>query len=294
MNLRDLQYLVAVAEQKHFGKAAQACFISQPALSMQIKKLENTLGVQLFERTHNSVLLTDVGKIICERARNILVQTKEIQDIAQQAKNPFMGELRVGIIPTIAPYLLPHIMPGLSKLFPQLTLYLVEAQTSQLIEKLQTGKLDVALLALPITEQDLVTVSLFEEEFLLAVPNQHALAKRKIIKSTDLENLTLLLLEDGHCLREQALTVCHRANAVEAKGFQATSLETLRHMVAAQAGITLMPKLACKSNDGISYIPFRSPKPMRTVGLIWRASTARKALLDKLSCELKKLIVKHI
>lgn len=293
MNLRDLQYLVAVVEQGHFGKAAESCFISQPALSMQIKKLEDTLGVQLLERTNKAILLTDVGKIIYERAKTILFQAKEIKDIAKQAKDPSTGELQIGIIPTLAPYLLPHIIPGLSKFFSKLTLYLIEGQTYQLVKKLKQGKLDVLILALPITDPDLVTVSLFEEEFLLAVPDKHALAKRKIIKPADLENLTLLLLEDGHCLREQALTVCHRVNATEAKSFRATSLETLRHMVASQVGITLMPKLACKSNDGVSYLSFNSPKPTRTVGLIWRASSSRKALLDNLCKELKKLIAKQ-
>jgi LysR family hydrogen peroxide-inducible transcriptional activator len=294
MNLRDLKYLISVAEHGHFGKAAKICFISQPALSMQIKKLEESLGVQLLERTNKSVLLTDIGKIICERAKNILFHTKEIHDIARQSKDPLVGEVHIGIIPTVAPYLLPHIIPGLSKIFPKLTLYLVEAQTSQLLEKLKLGKLDVGLLALPLNEPELVTVPLFEEEFMLAVHHHHPLSKRKIIKYTDLENLDLLLLEEGHCMREQALAVCHRASAAEAKSFQATSLETLRYMVASQAGITLMPRLSCKTNDGISYLPFNAPKPTRTVGLIWRTSSARKILLDKLTKELKKLIAKQI
>jgi LysR family hydrogen peroxide-inducible transcriptional activator len=292
MTLRDLKYLVSVAELGHFGKAAEACCISQPALSMQIKKLEETLGIQLLERTNKSALLTDVGKVIYERALKISAHAKEIHEIAQQARDPFLGNLCVGIIPTIAPYLLPHIIPGLSKTFPELTLYLVEVQTHQLLERLQQGKLDIGLLALPIHEPELETELLFEEEFLLAVPNSHTLAKRKIIKDADLDNLSLLLLEDGHCLRGQALEVCRRVNATESKSFQATSLETLRHMVASDVGITLMPKLSCRSNDGVSYIPFNAPKPMRTVGLVWRTSSARAPLLKALTQELKRLIVK--
>jgi LysR family hydrogen peroxide-inducible transcriptional activator len=290
MNLRDLKYFVSVVELGHFGKAAETCFISQPALSMQIKKLEETLGVQLLERTGKAILLTDIGKIIYERAQAILMQAAEIHQIAKQAKDPFVGALHLGIIPTIAPYLLPHIVPGLSRTFPQLNLYLIEAQTTQLLEKLQQGKLDVGLLALPVDQQDFVTTPLFEEEFLLAVPNNHALAKRKIIRDTDLENKDVLLLEDGHCLRGQALEVCDRMRANVSKSFQGTSLETLRHMVASEVGITLMPKLSCRSNDGVSYIPFNAPKPTRTVGLIWRNSSAKATLLDALAETIKKFI----
>lgn len=293
MNLRDLKYLVAVIEQGHFGRAAEVCFVSQPALSMQIKKLEDTLGVQLLERTNKAVLLTEAGKMICERAKNIMAQEKEIYALAKQTKDPFSGELHVGIIPTVAPYLLPHIMPGLKTCFPDLTFYLAELQTLQLLEKLKQGKLDIGLLALPVTDPELTSTTLYEEEFMLAVPNNHKLSKRKSIKQTDLKDLSMLLLEDGHCLREHALTVCHSNKAVEARSFQATSLETLRHMIAAQVGITLMPKLACKENDGIAYIPFHSPKPTRTVGLIWRTSSAKKILLNSLSKNLIKLLPKQ-
>lgn len=294
MNLRDLKYLVAVIESGHFGRAAKNCFISQPALSMQIKKLEDTLGVQLLERSNKSVILTDVGKIICERAKSILAHAKEIQEIAKQAKDPFSGELHIGIIPTVAPYLLPHIIPGLTKAFAKLSIYLTELQTDQLLEKLKQGKLDVGLAALPIIDRDFQTQPLYVEEFMLAVPKNHTLAKRKGIKQLDLEELSLLLLEDGHCLREQALAVCHRARAAEVKSFQATSLETLRHMVAAQVGITLMPKLACKQSDEVSYIAFNAPKPSRTVGLIWRTTSARKVLFDSFSAQCKKMLSKQV
>lgn len=292
MNLRDLKYLVALAEHRHFGKAAEACFVSQPALSMQIKKLEGTLGVQLLERTNKSVLLTKVGTVIAEQAQHVLRQVKELQETAKQAKDPYSGELRMGVIPTLAPYLLPHIIPALAEKFSKLSIYLSEAQTAQSIEHLKQGKLDVALLALPIQEIDLSSLPLFEEEFVLAVPATHSLAKRKLIKHSDLEKKTLLLLEDGHCLREQALALCHRAKASETLAFQATSLETLRHMVASNIGITLMPRLACKTNDGITYLPIHMPKSMRIIGLVYRASSAKKPLLKDLGTHIKKILAK--
>jgi LysR family hydrogen peroxide-inducible transcriptional activator len=289
MNLRDLKYLVSLAEHRHFGKAAEICYVSQPALSMQIKKLEETLGVQLLERTNKSVILTNIGKIIAEHAQAILLQVDELQNIAKQSQNPYGGELRLGIFPTLGPYLLPHLIPKLTKKFPQLSIYLVESQTQILIESLQQGKLDVALLALPIDESSFTVTSLFEEEFLLAVPANHALAKRKIIKQSDLDSQTLLLLEDGHCMRSQALSFCHQMNATEAKNFRATSLETLRHMVTANVGITLIPKLACKPQHDIAYVPFQTPKPTRMIAAVWRTSSARKKLLQEIVVLIQKL-----
>jgi LysR family hydrogen peroxide-inducible transcriptional activator len=288
MNIRDLKYLVSVADHNHFGKAAEACFISQPALSMQIKKLEDTLGVLLIERTSKQLFFTEIGKLIVQQAREILFRIETLQEMANQSKDPFSGELRLGIIPTVAPYLLPHIIPGLSTRFPKLTLYLVEDTTLNLLTKLNEGKLDSVLLALPV-EGDFITHSLFDEEFLLAVPLGHPLAKQKTTTFSDLKNKTLLLLEDGHCLRDQALAVCHEAHASESKNFQATSLETLRHMVAAGVGITLMPKLSCRSNDGVSYLPFTSSIPKRTIAIIWRKSTAKKILLEQLAAYIKNM-----
>jgi len=290
MNLRDLKYLIAVAEHRHFGNAAEACFVSQPALSMQIKKLEESLGVQLIERTNKSVFLTDIGKEITEHARDIVYRIDAMRDIAKQAKDPYRGELRIGIIPTLAPYLLPHIIPGLTRLFPHLKIYLHEEQTDHLIMKLKHGKLDAALFGLPLSDDNFAALPLFEEELLLATPLNHPFSKRKSIHHADLANKTLLLLEDGHCLRDQALSLCDAVNATADKSFQATSLETLRHMVASQAGITLMPKLACKTNDGICYLSFRSPKPTRMLGLIWRPSTAKKILLKNVGMQIRKLL----
>lgn len=290
MNTRDLQYLVALSDHRHFGKAANACFVSQPALSMQIKKLEESLGVKLLERTNKSVLLTDIGYAIAERARIILQHVDELHQASKAAKDLYSGELKMGIIPTLAPYLLPLIMSHLASLFPKLSFYLIEEQTALLLEKLKLGKLDVAFFAYPMqTEKNFTTEFLFDEEFLLAVPQQHPLAKRKSIKQEDLQDKNLLLLEEGHCLREHALSVCQHVNASETQNFRATSLETLRHMVAAGIGITLIPKLAQKPNDGICYIPFTTPIPTRTIGLSWRTSSAKKLLFEDMVRQLKNI-----
>lgn len=293
MNIKDLTYLVALAEHGHFGKAAHACFVSQPALSMQIMKLEETLGVKLLERTNKSVLLTDHGVAIVERARHILSQIDELREIAKLANDPFSGELKIGIFPTLAPYLLPHIMPRLSEIYPKLSFYLVEEQTSSLIEKLKVGKLDAAFLAAPVAEKNFNHVLLFEEEFLLALSARHPLAKLKLIKQQHLEQQQLLLLEEGHCMRDQALAVCYRMQAAEAQGFRATSLETLRHMVCAGVGMTLMPTLACQPNEAIAYVPFHESKPVRTIGFYYRANSAKQVLLRALVDELKRILAKQ-
>lgn len=293
MNIRDLKYLIALADHCHFGKAAEVCFVSQPALSMQIKKLEDTLGVQLIERANKCVFLTEIGEVITQHARDIIYRVEVLQDAAKQAKNPYDGEIRLGVIPTLAPYLLPHIIPGLIKLFPNLKIYLHEEQTHHLITKLKQGKLDAALFALPVIDEDFTALPLFEEELLLATPLTHSFSKRKSINFADLANKTLLLLEDGHCLRDQALSLCHTINAYADTSFQATSLETLRHMVLSNAGITLMPKLACRPNDGICYLPFSAPRPTRIIGMIWRPSTAKKILLENVVVQIRKIMGKQ-
>ncbi len=290
MNIRDLKYLVAVADYRHFSKAAEACFVSQPALSMQIKKLEETLGVQLIERNNKNILLTETGKIIVQQAREILKSIDTMKLAAKQAKDPFSGTLHLGIIPTLAPYLLPHIFSKLSKKFPKLTIYLIEDITANLLVKLTEGKLDCALLALPVTEENFTEKPLFEEEFLLAVSTNHDLASHKSIHLSDLNHQKLLLLDEGHCLRTQTLQVCHQANAQESNTFRATSLETLRHMVSSSVGMTLMPKLACQLNDTIQYIPFASPKPKRTIGMIWRPSTCKTIVLNAVADEIKDIM----
>jgi len=290
MNIRDLKYLVSLAEYQHFGKAAEACFVSQPALSMQIQKLEESLGIQLLERTNKSVLLTEEGVTIVEYAQRVLNQVEEIIEFAKSAKDPYSGELKIGIFPTLAPYFLPLIMPTVSKKFPKLKFYLIEEQTQGLIEKLKAGKLHAAFLALPIPEKNIITMKLFDEEFLLAISKKHALARLKIINQSDLNNKNLLLLDEGHCMREQALTFCQKINANETQNFRATSLETLRHMVASGLGMTLMPKLACDNNKNITYIPFHSPKPMRSIAFAWRDTTAKSSLLTEMGEYIKSIL----
>lgn len=293
MNIRDLSYLQALADHRHFGKAANACFVSQPALSMQIKKLEQELGVQLLERTNKSVTLTPIGIVLADKARLILQQTEEMREIAKLAKDPYAGEVKIGIIPTLAPYLLPYIIPELNKAFPRLSIYLQEEKTLPLMENLKLGKLDTAIMALPILDLTLRKYPLFEEEFMLMVPKSHAFTKLKSINPAELKHKTLLLLEEGHCIREQALNFCVEISAKENQNFRATSLETLRYMITAGAGITLMPKLACIQNESISYLNFKASKPMRTIGQIWRKSTPKEKVLIDIAHQIKKIMAKH-
>ena len=205
MNMRDLQYLVSVADYRHFSKAANACFVSQPTLSMQLRKLEDQLGVQLFERNNRRVLITDVGEEIVKRARAILRDANEMIQFAKSVQDPLAGELRIGVIPTLGPYLLPKIIPHITRGYPKLKLLIVEEKTATIIDRLRDGKLDTALLATPVECDDLEFKQLFSEPFYLAVPKSHPLAKRKSVRQKDLHNQNVLLLEDGHCLRKQAL-----------------------------------------------------------------------------------------
>jgi LysR family transcriptional regulator, hydrogen peroxide-inducible genes activator len=293
MNLRDLRYLVALAEHKHFGRAADASFVSQPTLSTQIKKLEDELDVALVERTPRKILLTEVGREIATRARHVLDEVDQIRAIARRTKDPESGTLRLGMFPTLGPYLLPHVVAGLRGRFPRLELLLIEEKSEILLARLREGRLDATLLALPLHDDQLHAEVLFDEPFLLAVPAQHRLSKRKALSLEDLESESLLLLEDGHCLRDQALDVCQLAGANERDGFRATSLETLRQMVAANVGITLLPQLAVRppvvQSDAIHVLPFRGEAPSRRIALVWRKSSAMKGFLGALADELKNL-----
>ncbi len=294
MNLRDLQYLVALAEHRHFGRAAEACFVSQPTLSTQIKKLEEELGVSLVERTPRKVLLTEVGRDIAIRARDVLGGVEQIRAVARRTLDPESGTVRLGIFPTLGPYLLPHALPLLRAAFPKLELLLVEEKTETILRLLREGRLDAGILALPLHEDSLHSEFLFEEPFLLAVSEQHALAHKKgQLTLRDLSNQNLLLLEDGHCLRDQALEVCHLAGAGEHSGFRATSLETLRQMVAANVGITLLPVMAVKPPvarvDGLHLIEFKGRPPSRRIAMVWRKSSAMDAFLKRLTEVLRQL-----
>lgn len=281
MNLRDLRYLVAVAEHRHFGRAAEACFVSQPTLSTQLKKLEEFLGVVLVERNNRQVMLTPVGESIVAQAQRVLHETNQLVGIAEAHRDPYGGDFRLGVIPTIAPYLLPKILSPLRKSFPDLRLQLTENQTSVLMQLLKGGELDAAILALPVVDDQIEGKLLYREPFYLAVSKQHSHAQRKTVELKDLDGQAVLLLEDGHCLRDQALAVCSSSNAIENTNFRATSLETLRQMVAANVGVTLMPELAMGGRvAGLSYVPFKGKPPAREVGLCWRSTTTRKALLE--------------
>lgn len=289
MNLRDLRYLVAVAEQKHFGRAAESCFVSQPTLSTQIKKLEEELGVTLIERNNRQVMLTPVGERIVGQAQRVLREVNHLVHIAEEHKDPYGGEFRLGIIPTVAPYLLPKILGPIKKAFPKLRLQLTEGQTAAISRMLREGDLDAVILALPADEDNLVQQLLYVEPFYFAASKSHPKSGRKSVDLDDLDHEQVLLLEDGHCLRDQALAVCSSHNAVENTNFRATSIETLRQMVAANVGITLMPELAITQRSGsVRYVPFNGEQPHRDIGLCWRQTSTRSELLTDLARLLKQ------
>lgn len=295
MNLRDLEYLVAVAEHRHFGRAAQACFVSQPTLSTQLKKLETELGVPLVERAPRQVMLTRAGEQIVERARSVLADVADIKGIAHQAADPRSGSLRLGMFPTLGPYVLPHLTGPLHEHFPSLELLLVEEQTHVLLDRLRDGSLDAALIAIPSGDDSLHVEPLFDEDFVAAVPEGHLLAlPDQPLRSADIAREKLLLLTEGHCLRDQALAVCGTgATHAPMGGFEATSLETLRHMVAAGVGMTLLPRLSVSSpvaqTPGIALREFAAPRPHRTIGLHWRPSTIYRTLLPELADVIRQL-----
>jgi LysR family hydrogen peroxide-inducible transcriptional activator len=283
MNIRDYEYIIAVAKLGNFGAAAKACNVSQPALSMQIKKLEDILGVQIFERKGKSFLVSDVGKQIIAKAEDIIRKNSELREIAKQAKDPYSGTIKLGAFPTLAPYYLPKIMPGLGKKFPKITFLLREEKTPELIKKLENGELDIALLAIPTGVENMQEIAVFDDEFLVALPTNHPLAKRKILKRTDIADEKILLLEDGHCLRNQALEYCEIMGAHEMHDFRATSMETLREMVASGLGITFIPEIAAVPRKNIVYIKLERPAPSRKIGLVFRNTHARSKVFKELA-----------
>ncbi len=284
MNLRELQYLVAIDEERHFHRAAERCFVSQPTLSGQLKKLEQELGVQLVERNTRQVVMTEVGVMIAGMARRVLGEVRNIREVAQSFEDPMVGELQLGLIPTVAPYLLPRVMPTIRDAYPSLKLWLHEYQTQVLLEKLRRRELDLLILALPVDTDEFSELDLFEEAFQLAVPREHELAGRERVGLDDLVGREMLLLEEGHCLRGQALDVCFMAGASENAGFQASSMETLRHMVGEGMGITLIPELAVHTDagSGICYLPFDTPVPSRRIGMLYRKGSYREEAFLKL------------
>jgi LysR family hydrogen peroxide-inducible transcriptional activator len=293
MNLRDLRYLVALADHRHFGRAAEASHVSQPTLSTQIRKLEDELGTALVERAPRQVMLTSAGQEIAVRARRVLAEVEQMRETARRAADPEAGSIRLGMFPTLGPYLLPHVVPRVRARFPRLELLLVEEKTEALLAMLREGRLDAAVLALPLHEDWIEIEELFDEPFLLAVPAGHPLAARTSLALHELEHEHLLLLEEGHCLRDQALEVCSLGGAGERDGFRATSLETLRQMVAAGVGATLLPLLAVQPPvppaETMRLLRFTGDAPSRKLALVWRRSSASGAFLRKLAAVLRDL-----
>jgi LysR family hydrogen peroxide-inducible transcriptional activator len=274
MTLQELRYLTALAEIGHFGEAAKACHVTQSTLSTQLKKLEEYLGVTLFDRSLKQVVPTPIGRQIFVSARLIVAEAEKIRALARYAQDPWVLTLTLGVIPTLGPYYLPHILPILQRVYPKLRLLLQEQTTSLLLEQVRDGRLDLALLALPVHDQGLESAPLFSEPFRAALPVGHALAVKTEISLPELVEARLLLLEEGHCLRDQALAVC-RLNRAYDEEVRATSLETLRQMVGMGIGVTLLPSLAAvppwrDACRAVEIRPVNAPEPSRTIGLVWR------------------------
>src|SRR5690606_35375444 len=301
MTLTELKYIVAVAREKHFGHAAEACFVAQPTLSVAIKKLEEELGVTLFERGGSEVSTTPLGAQIVAQAERVLEQTAAIKEIAKQNKDPLVGPFRLGIIYTIAPYLLPPLVKTLIENVPQMPLVLQENFTVKLLELLRQGELDAIIVALPFPDQGLMVQPVYDEPFVVAVPKDHEWARRDHLPSDALKSETMLLLGNGHCFRDQVLEVCPDVARFStssdgiARTFEGSSLETIRHMVASGIGITVLPRGSVpdmQAADGmLRYIPFSEPAPSRRVVIAWRKSFTRGAAIEAvrdalLSCEL--------
>jgi LysR family transcriptional regulator, hydrogen peroxide-inducible genes activator len=284
ITLRQLRYLSALARYGHFGRAAEACSVTQPALSMQIRDLERTLGVAVVERRPGEVLLTDVGREIARRGEDVLTASRDLVDFARQRSGLLRGRLTLGVIPSLAPYLLPRILAPLQARFPELRLELRETQTRQLVDDIKNGALDAAMLALPVDEADIDSIALFEDLFLLAVPAADPRPATTRVAVEDIDQARLLLLEDGHCLRDQALALCAgargRNTAMAGTGFGASSLATVMQMVAGGYGVTLVPQIAAdveRRDSRVKFLRLKNPEPGRSIGLVFRRTSPRKA-----------------
>lgn len=289
MTLTELRYIVALHEAQHFGRAAEQCFVSQPTLSVAIKKLEKSLGVPLFERSRHKVWPTEVGERIVAQAIKVLAEADTLNSIAEAAKNPWSQPLKVGAIFTIGPYLLPKMLPKIKASAPQLPIVVEENFTAELRKKLRSGALDAIIVALPFTEPDVLTVALYDEPFVVLLPQDHVLAKQAAISPEQLLSQRLLLLGEGHCFREQVLEICPNIHTGDTtvENVSGTSLETIKYMVATGLGLTILPKMAAEAgnyNDtGLVVRPIDSTlKTGRTVALAWRASFPRPSIVDTL------------
>ena len=279
ITLRQLRYLEALGEHRHFGRAAEACAVTQPALSMQIRELEKVLGVELVERRPGEVALTDIGIEVLRRGGRVLSETRDLIDFARHHGRPLTGRLRLGVIPTIAPYLLPCILPALQRRCPELRVELRESQTKVLLDELTRGALDLVMLALPVAEGELEAMPLFDDPFLLAVPASDPHPERAPVNVDDIDHERLILLEEGHCLRDQALAYCGNGGHGSAMRLGATSLTTVMQMVANGYGVTLVPQVAVDvevRDERIKLLRLTPPQPGRTIGLVWRQTSPRK------------------
>lgn len=284
LTLKQLRYFDALARHGHFGRAADACAISQPALSMQIKDLEETLGTALFERGARRVRLTNLGEALALRVRDILRSVDELEDLARASRDKLVGRLRIGVIPTIAPYLLPTIIGRLTSSHEGLDIHVRETQTSRLVQELAEGRIDTAIVALPVSEPSLSEVALFEEEFVLVRPAKDE--GEPVPKREKLREMKLLLLEEGHCFRDQALSFCDLHTARPRELLDGSSLSTLVQMVSAGIGVTLIPEMAVAvetRSASVSVARFRSPRPSRTIGMVWRAQSPLVSQLLQIS-----------
>ena len=285
VTLKQLRYFDALARELHFGRAAEACAVTQPALSMQIHELEQSLGLTLVERTRAGVQLTGKGKELAARCARVLGDVRDLIAFAQHANQVLAGTLRLGVIPSVAPYLLPPLLPLLRDAYPDLELHVRETQTQPLTDELLEGKLDVLLLALPLKHPDLTNFPLFEDKFLLAMPRDRKVSGRVRATKELVENERLLLLEEGHCLRDQALTYCSLQQVDTVNTFGASSLATIVEMVSAGFGITLLPEIAIGIEErgrDITLVRFVEPEPFRTIGLVWRSTSPRTKDFDEL------------
>ncbi|HXU41789.1 MAG TPA: LysR substrate-binding domain-containing protein [Burkholderiales bacterium] len=289
MTLTELRYVVAVARERHFGRAAEACFVSQPTLSVAVKKLEEELGVTLFERGPGEVSVTPPGQKIVEQAQRVLEEAARVREIAAAGRDPLVGPLRLGAIYTIGPYLLPKLVPIMRRTAPSMPLHIQENFTHRLGESLKSGEVDVILIALPFDEPGIATRAVYDEPFLVAVPKGHDWEERKRISTDELTRESLLLLGEGHCFRDQVLDICNVVRAKErsslAKTVEGGSLETIRQMVASGVGVTVLPSTsigAGGTGDLIRILPFSRPAPTRRVGLAWRRSFPRPEAIEAL------------
>lgn len=287
MTIRDLEYFVALAETRHFGQAAERCHVTQPTLSMQIAKLEQELGAKLFERDKRRVSLTDAGRQILARAGSILDGVHEIRELARGLTGGLSGPFYLGVIPTIGPYLLPHLLPELRAIYPDVKLYLREDKTDQLVEQLQHSALDAAILSLPLDTRDLDYTVFFREELVAGLPDSHPLARQKRIAMAELAGEPILLLEEGNCMRDQILNICSGSRPADPEGYRASSVESLRQMVSAGMGCTFLPKLSTigpfAASSPIAIRSLHSPTPRRDIALVYRKTYPKVGRLKELA-----------